>query len=174
MSSTVYDRLRSLVGKDQPEISATDEVCRQMIRHWCEAMEDGNPLYTDEDYARSSRYASIVAPPPMIWSWVIPPLWPPAEMSPVYQQVFGACAQGGFDQVIDTDVELDFHRPLFPGDRVRAVTRVHAVTDEKRTQLGDGHFVTLESVYMNQLGGLVCTQRVTLFIYAPSAGPCST
>ena len=165
MNAGVYEELRSMIGQDQPEMVATDEVCKHMIRHWCEAMEDANPLYTDEDYARDSKYGSIIAPPPMIWSWVIPPLWPPRGRPEVWEKVFQACGKGGFDQVIDTDVEMEFHRPLFPGDRVTAVTKMHDVTDEKRTHLGRGHFITVESSYRNQKAELVCVQWVTLLIY---------
>lgn len=165
MSSGVYEELKAMIGQDQPQMVATDEVCKQMIRHWCEAMEDANPLYTDEDYARRSKYGSIIAPPPMIWAWVIPPLWPPQGRPKVWEDVFQACAKGGFDQVLDTDVEMDFYRPLFPGDRVSAETKVYDVTAEKQTYLGRGHFVTTESTYTNQKKELVCVQRVTLLIY---------
>jgi acyl dehydratase len=169
MSASVYDELKAMIGQDQPEMVATDEVCKQMIRHWCEAIQDANPLYTDEEYARKSRYGSIIAPPAMVQAWVIPPLWPPKEMPAVYRGVFEACARGGFDQVIDTDCEMEFVRPLFPGDRARAVTGVCGVTMEKDTRLGRGHFVTLESTYSNQRGEPVCVQRVTLLVYGTGA-----
>jgi len=165
MSSSVYEELKAMIGQDQPEILATDRVCKQMIRHWCEAMEDANPLYSDEEYARHSKYGSIIAPPPMIWSWVIPPLWPSTGRPRVWEELLQTCAKGGFDQVIDTDVEMEFYRPLLPGDRVSAETKVYSVTEEKQTYLGRGHFVTAESTYRNERKELVCVQRVTLLIY---------
>ena len=168
VGSVVYDELKEMIGQDQPEMIATDEVCKHMIRHWCEAMEDGNPLYTDEEYARTSKYGSIVAPPTMIQSWVIPPLWPRREMPAVYKAIFETCAKDGFDQVVDTECEMEFRRPLFPRDRVCAVTKVCDVSKEKNTALGTGHFVTLESHYRNQNAELVCIQRVTLLIYRPA------
>jgi len=165
MSTDVYGELKAMIGQDQAEMMATDEVCKHMIRHWCEAMEDANPLYTDEEYARNSKYGSIIAPPPMIWSWVIPPLWPSSGRPELWESIFQACAKGGFDQVIDTDVEMEFYRPLFPGDRVTAVIKMYNVTEEKRTNLGRGHFITVESIYKDQKAELVCVQRVTLLIY---------
>jgi hypothetical protein len=101
----------------------------------------------------------------MIWSWVIPPLWPPKPRPEVWEKIFAACGKEGFDQVIDTDVEMEFHRPLLPGDSVAALPKLVDVTEEKQTGLGGGHFVTVESVYRNQKAELVCVQRVTLFIY---------
>lgn len=167
---SVYEDLLSLVGADQPAMVATDEVCRQMIRHWCEAMQDGNPLYLDDGYARRGPYGSIIAPPAMAQSWVIPPLWPPAGMPPVYEKIFGACAGGGYDQIIDTDCEMRFVRPLFPGDREKCITRVYGVSKEKRTGLGSGFFITLESDYSNQRDERVCLQYTTILMYRGSAG----
>jgi len=164
-----YDELKAIVGRDQPDMVATDTVCSQMIRHWCEAMEDANPLYTDPEYADKCKYGSIIAPPTMIWSWVIPPLWPPTEPPKIWEEILRACAHGGFDQIVDTDVEMEFHRPLRPGDRVTAAARLYDVSEEKHTSLGRGHFVTVESAYRNQKNEPVCLQRVTLFIYDAGA-----
>ncbi len=165
MSPGVYDELKTMVGQEQPEQVAVDAVCKHMIRHWCEAMEDANPLYTDEEYAKKSKYGSIIAPPTMVQAWSMPPLWPAREMPAVYKRIFETCAKAGFDQIIDTDGEMEFFCPLFPGDRVHVVTKVGEVTPEKKTSLGNGHFITLESTYTNQRGELVCVQRVIILMY---------
>ena len=37
---------------------------KQAIAHWCDGMGDfNNKLYRDEEYARKTRYGSIIAPP---------------------------------------------------------------------------------------------------------------
>jgi acyl dehydratase len=165
MSTDVYKELKSLIGRLQSEIVGPDEVCRQMIKHFCEAVEDTNPLYTDEGYARNSKYGSIIAPPQMIWTWVMQPLWPPTEQPEIWKQILEVCAKGGFDQIIDPDVEMEFHGPLFPGDRVTSVTELCDVDEEKETNLGRGHFITTEATYKNQKEELICIQRVRFFIY---------
>ncbi len=43
---------RSLARESEAE-PAPLAVTEHLIRHWCEAVEDGNPLYLDEAYARS-------------------------------------------------------------------------------------------------------------------------
>jgi len=82
MGVEFYEELKALVGQEGSQLVAVDEVCKPMIRHWCEAMQDGNPLYTDEEYARESKYGSIIAPPTMLLTWTMPPLWPPREQPP--------------------------------------------------------------------------------------------
>jgi len=165
MSESVYGELRAMIGEEQEPVVAVDEVCGQMIRHWCEAMEDANPMYTDEEYARNGRYGGIIAPPQMIWAWSLPPLWPAEAQSRGQRKLLETCARGGYDQVIDTDVELEFLAPLRPGDRMTATAKVTGVSEEKRTGLGKGHFIVVEMAYRNQREELVCIQRMTLLIY---------
>ena len=42
-----------------------------MIRHWCEAMGDTNPIYLDDAAARAAGRPGIVAPPTMLQAWVM-------------------------------------------------------------------------------------------------------
>lgn len=161
----VYEELCGIVGMEFPPMLGVDAVCPQMIRHWCEAMQEDNPLYLDEDYGRRSKHKSIICPPAMTPSWVIPPLWPPSGMPPIYERLFGICGRGGYDQVIDTENEMQFHRALFPGDRVQSSTKVSRVSSMKSTTLGTGFFVTLQSGFANQRQESICRQRMTMYMY---------
>ncbi len=161
----VYEELCALVGVKFPPLVGVDAVCPQMMRHWCEAMQEDNPLYLDEEYGRRSKYRSMVAPPAMTPSWVMPPLWPPSGMAPVYEKLLGTCGRGGYDQVIDSESDLHFLRPLAPGDRVQSATGIASVSALKKTVLGEGFFVTLESVYTNQRSEPVCRQAMTMYVY---------
>lgn len=41
---------------------------KDAIRHFCDGIGDTNPLYTDEEYAKKSKYGSLVAPPCFLYS----------------------------------------------------------------------------------------------------------
>ncbi len=41
---------------------------KDAIRHFCDGIGDTNPLYTDEEYARKSKYGSLVAAPCFLYS----------------------------------------------------------------------------------------------------------
>ena len=56
---------------------APDVVNGQMIRHWCAAMGDSNPVYQDAEAAKNSIHGGIVAPPAMMNAWTMPPFVPP-------------------------------------------------------------------------------------------------
>ena len=64
-----YSKIQDLVGKKSPIHEPHDEVSKSDIRHWCEVMRDRNPLYTDEEYAKNSKYGGIIAPPTMTQTW---------------------------------------------------------------------------------------------------------
>lgn len=77
--SLTTEMLQSLVGIESEVTKGTDEVCRPMIRHYCEVMEDANPLYHDDAYAKASRYGEIIAPPTQVQVYTMNPLWPKVE-----------------------------------------------------------------------------------------------
>lgn len=74
MSASSKEELeRKLAGYVGLEIGpprlAPEPVNEPMIAHWCEAMGDGNPVYTDAEAARRSVHGGIVAPPTMQQAW---------------------------------------------------------------------------------------------------------
>ena len=54
-----YDR--SLLGKEHR--AGPFEVTRELIRDFCSATGETNPLYTDEVFARKTGYTTVLAPP---------------------------------------------------------------------------------------------------------------
>src|SRR5580765_912669 len=71
---TLDDRLAALVGlpiSDSGPSHGPDAVNAPMIRHWAAAFEDWNPVYTDPEAAKASRFGEIVAPPLMLQTLII-------------------------------------------------------------------------------------------------------
>ena len=181
MSQELYDELRALVGGESAVVDRPDEVCKQMIRHWCEAMEDANPVYTDEEYARRTKFGGIIAPPTMIQAWCFPPLWPAGQelqwrdpevyakgQPPVPHQVaLEKLAKAGCTGVFAARTVMEFVQPLFPGDRVNLAIKLVDVTPERETRAGKGHFVTFVNTYTNQRDELVGTQAFTVLAFRP-------
>ena len=181
MDTLLDDELKALIGKNGPPVAGADEVSKQTIRHWCEAVEDANPLYTDEEYARKGRYGSIVSPPAMVQTWSQVPVWPEGQemryrhpeklpkkeqIDPV-EEAFNKLGEAGFLGAVDIDSTLEFFRPLFPGDRVSVNSRLVNVTGKKKTRLGNGYFMTFVFSYSNQNGEPVCDQTMTIFRFKP-------
>ncbi len=170
MASDLFERVRQVIGVDGPWLDGTDEVCKPLIRHWCEAMQDTNPLYIDEEYAANSKYGGIIAPPTMLLSWSMPRLWPPVvpPEGPV-DRALEMLNEAGFTQLIVAGSTQKYMKPLVPGDRVKFTYVVDDVSEERQTPLGTGYFVNALFTYVNQKGEVVGTQTLRILKYRPGS-----
>lgn len=166
MSHDLYEELKVLIGQEGEPREALDEVCRPMIRHWSAAMQDGNPLYTNEEYASKSKYGSIIAPPTMMLTYTMPPLWPPKDTPPhPFEQFLEKLDKAGYLGILVTNVSQKYYLPLIPGDKITFAYKVTDLSQEKKTSLGTGYFVTTGFIFTNQKGETVGTQSFTVLKY---------
>ena len=66
-----YNSLTSEVGSTGKIEVARDSVSEPVIRSWCDAMSESNPLYINQDFADDSKYGGIIAPPAMLQVWTM-------------------------------------------------------------------------------------------------------
>ena len=115
-------RLEPLVGVEGAPVAAPDPVNAPMIRHWCDAVDDRNPVYTDSVHAEQSVHGGIVAPPTMLMAWTMPGLRPPEDDGPAKGTLRDAMAlldAAGFTSVVATNCRQEYRRYLVPGDVLR-------------------------------------------------------
>nr|WSZ16068.1 OB-fold domain-containing protein [Streptomyces canus] len=135
-----------------------DPVNLPMIRHWCEALGDTNPVYTGSD---------AVAPPTMLQAWTMGGLTGHTGRSSAYDELLALLDESGCTSVVATDCEQEYLRPLRPGDRITFDTVIESVSGRKTTRLGTGHFVTTRTdVRVGET--LVGTHRFRILKYAPA------
>ncbi len=165
-------RLLALAVESEPE-PAPLVVNEYVIRHWCEALEDGNPLYLDEAYARTQGLPGVVAPPGSIMTAFATPFrwpWPPGGQEPrphIHYEVKEAL---GLPVGIISDIEIEYGERPQIGDRISISQRLVSVSPWKKTKLGDGHFWTMDRIYRNQYGQLLARERMTAFGYGRDDG----
>jgi acyl dehydratase len=167
LSAEVKQQLLALATESKPE-PAPLEVNEYLIRHWCEALEDGNPLYLDTDYARSQGLRSVVAPVGSImttFSMQFRWPWPPGGREPARHIHYDVKDLLNVPVGIITAIEIENHTPLQVGDRVSVSQRLVSISPWKKTRLGEGHFWTMDRLYRNQHGELVLRERMTAFGY---------
>ncbi len=151
MGDEFYEELKAVVGVEDAPRVALDEVCKPMIRHWCAAMEDGNPLYTDEEYAKNSKHGGVVAPPHMLLTWTMPPLWPASEYPPhPFEKFLAKLDEAEYLGIVVTNVTQKFLLPVRPGDLLSYTYKVTDLSEEKTTGVGKGFFVTTTFEFTNQ------------------------
>lgn len=135
---------RSWIGKPaNAPATARDPVNVPMIRRWCEAMGERNPIYLDAAAARAAGYPDVVAPPAMLDVWTMAPYRPGGRTEAEGMAVLSLFDRAGYTGVVATNVRQEYYRYLRVGDVVTSTPVVDDVSDEKRTGLGIGHFVTL-------------------------------
>src|SRR5947199_4245475 len=163
------DKLRGLVGRSSgPPARAWDAVNQAMIRHWCDAVGDTNPVYTDPDAAAASVHGQIVAPPTMLQAWAMRGLVPlPSEGGGAQDELMGLLDSAGFTSVVATNCDQEYERYLHIGDELTAESVIEDVSAEKHTALGDGHFVTTRTDLRDQNGQLVGSMRFRILKFRP-------
>ncbi|QOV96401.1 bifunctional MaoC family dehydratase N-terminal/OB-fold nucleic acid binding domain-containing protein [Novosphingobium sp. ES2-1] len=160
-------RARAFVAAGpSPVVTARDPVNQPMIRRWCEAMGDANPLYQHREAAQQAGLDDVVSPPAMLDVWTMEPYNPLVERVGDHP-VFAVLEEYGFTRIVATNVEQEYDRYLAPGDLVSMTVRVADVSDEKRTGLGDGHFVTLWYEFTDQHGAPVGRMSFRLLKFKP-------
>ncbi|MFE1950069.1 bifunctional MaoC family dehydratase N-terminal/OB-fold nucleic acid binding domain-containing protein [Streptomyces sp. NPDC059524] len=166
-------RLQAFTGRVLSDPApGQDPVNQPMIRHWAEAMGDTNPVYTDAAAARATGRDGVVAPASMVQAWTMRGYTATVAPRPGRS---GADAlvdlldEGGYTSVVATDSELEFVRELVPGDEVSVAEVVESISEEKRTGLGAGRFVTTLKTYRDGHGEVVATQRWRTLRFRPAA-----
>lgn len=153
--------LRQLVGREYGAVYAWDAVNLPMVRHWCEATGNTNPLYGGE-----------AAPPSMLQAWLFPGYGgqhAPGSAIDGPEEVFSLLARMGFTATIGVNSDQRYLRYLRTGDLLHCRPRIAAVSEEKQTGLGSGHFVTIDYHYFDQHEELVGLMSFRQLAYRPVA-----
>jgi acyl dehydratase len=169
-------RLEKYVGKPMgPSSVAPDPVNVPMIRHWVDALDDRNPVYLEEEFAASTRFGGIVAPPAMLQTWTMarPIIEGIAERggSPVemtFDNPIPMLNEAGYVGTLATNSEFEFVRYLRPGDHVHLTNELESISNRKTTAMGKGYFVTWVSTYRDADDEVVGRQLFRILKFDPS------
>jgi uncharacterized OB-fold protein len=75
--------------------------------------------------------------------------------------------EAGFTSVVATNCTQEYRRYLRPGDELTVTQELESISDEKKTGLGVGHFVTTLMTYRDQNGDEVATMRFRILKFRP-------
>ena len=163
--------LQRFVGIEHGPFLGWDETNAAMIRHWCEAMGDTNPIYTDSVAARSAGHGGIVAPPTMLQAWAMVGFSgqrAPGSATGSALEVLQVIEQAGYPAVVAVRCEQEYFHYLQEGDRVYYRARLESVSALKKTGLGVGYFCTELSTFYKQDDVAVGTMRFCVLKYRPN------
>jgi acyl dehydratase len=167
------EQLRAFEGVSAgPENVSPYPVNVPMIHHWCDAIGDANPSYTDPEFAEGSVHGGIVAPPTMLQAWTMRGLKPVSEeeiAASKSSQLYALLDGAGFSSVVATNCDQEYPRYLRPGDRISHTVTIEKISDEKKTALGAGHFITQLYTFRDQKGEIVGSMRFRILKFKPPA-----
>jgi len=163
---TAWADAASRVGETIGATRGPDEVTAADIRRKLEVIGLDCPLHYDEACAQSFGYRTIVSPVSMIRTWGILPTWSPGQLrrrDEVLRTLLpSAHLPGTGDTVLATQLAVEHHAPLHPGDRVNGTAVLESVTP-KTTRVGSGAFIGVRTTYVNQRDEILSVERATIF-----------
>ncbi len=146
----ITKELASLIGtQTEPLIF---EVERGAIRRYAQAVDDPNPLYSDVEYARQSKYGEIICPPGF-FGWPIKPSTAAASL------FYKIREQSGGRTPMDNGGETEFMLPVRAGDTLTMITKIADIYEEIGRSGNRLLLSIFERSYINQNGDLVARAR---------------
>lgn len=164
--SDIPQAVLDAIGEVQYEETGEFPVERGYIWTSCSSVENGNPLYWDDETADEITGGPI-APPTMLSVWFRPHSWAPGrtEVALPLQVHFDLKETFGLPEAVMTDNTIVFHEPVRPGDVLHTRQILRSVSDPKTTKLGSGRFWVIDVEYLNQHEELVGVESYTGFGY---------
>jgi len=140
-----FDRLRGRLGVYYFGIRHVGEITADAMRTYATGMGERNPLYFDEDYGKSTPYASMIAAPIFLWTVRAPT----------------ATNLGGFPGVHSFygGSEWEYYGPTTPGQIVSTSYRPHDVVEKSSNYAGHMAIQYAQTLYVDQKGDAVAKAK---------------
>lgn len=185
-SGTFQELCEPYLNRWGPYRLTRDPVTETAIRRFCEVAEDGNPVYWDEAFARTTRFGRVIAPPQSLFSMTFGAWWTPdhvqanlaadtAALNPGAEDggqggVYAVCERFGYVVNTVAGQEVEYLAPFGPGDgRLKMRGMTTDVSAEKRVSVGRGVFVTSITEYRTEeRDRLIGRSTMVLLRYRPN------
>ncbi len=142
----ITEELRNLIGKEVGH--RVTEIEKGAIKKFAKAIDDPNPLWQDEAYAKDSKWGDIIAPPTFI-SYCKTDM--PEINFPLKRMLHG-------------EDDIEYYHPIRAGDTISSVCKVVDIY-EKQGKKGPMIFTVLETSHTNQKAELVAKNRISIIYF---------
>ncbi|MBN2062746.1 MAG: MaoC family dehydratase N-terminal domain-containing protein [Deltaproteobacteria bacterium] len=154
--------VRKLIGKER-EISEADAylarcpVDASELRRYALSLEDCNPLFYEEKYAKNTHWRGIIAPPTFVHTSGGGSALHVTNIPGVDNWPHGNLFAGS---------EFDFYLPIRVGDTIRPVSKIFDVVEKQGNFVGPMVLITAETSFTNQRNELICKWRQSVMRYS--------
>ncbi|MEO4001867.1 MaoC family dehydratase N-terminal domain-containing protein [Mesorhizobium sp. CAU 1732] len=151
MPETTLDlsEFMTYVGRDVPQPEQFNyDVTRDAIRHFAYAVPDTNAVYLDEEFGRTTRWGTIIAPPGYLY----------AHGSPAWLGKYPGIRDKNGKELSNADnatEEWEFYKPVRPGDVILSHGTIENAVVKHSRKLGECVLIKEGMRFTNQRGELV-------------------
>jgi acyl dehydratase len=152
-------KLRLKVGIPQPKPTAPHnyEVTWDGTRHFAAGYGDDNPLWSDPEYGKTTRWGALIAPPNFLYTMGENAAKPTPEQKAMLKGD-PLAGLGSYQAVM----EFEYWRPLHVGDRLKELRSLLGVTVNEKSAFSGRTVSELTGfIYAKQNGELHAIQRGT-------------
>ncbi len=182
-STEFLERCAPLLNVWGPYRMTRDPITETAIQRFCEVAQDGNPVYWDAEYATTTRFGRLIAPPQALFAFTFAAWWTPDyvqegldrdvaslnDSAAPASSVHAICDEFGYTVNTVAGQEVEYLAPFGPGDgRIKMRGMTTEVTGEKTVRVGKGVFITSVTEYRTELGDqLIGRSTLVLLRYRP-------
>lgn len=149
INSRITRELESRIGVE--ELPILYKIETETVKRFVRAVGDPNPLWQDEEYAFTTSYGGIVAPPNFVltlgFSNIVDNLISDPEIT-----------------ILHGSTELEHYKIIRPGDTITITSTLRNIR-ERQGEMGKMLFVTFDMLYNNQKEELVAYCRQMAILY---------
>ncbi len=136
------------IGREYP--SYTYEVGKEKIKEYAKAIKNMDPHYVDEEFAKKSKYGTIIAPPTfavVIGAHLIEPFF------------FDKDIDLNMAMLVHGEQELEFFDVIKAGDSITTTAKIKDIVNKEKLDV-----ISTELDYSNQHGTHVCRGIYTFVV----------
>ena len=159
LTDAAIERSRKRLGVPQPQRNPPHnyEVTWDGVRHFAYGFGDDNPLYCDPEYAATTRWGRLIAPPTFHYTMGQDAAPTPDAETKALLKGDPFAGLGSYQAVM----EYEWYRPLQLGDRCRVLQTQVGVQPKKSSFGGRTAHVTIDYIYATGEGDVHAVRRGT-------------
>jgi acyl dehydratase len=163
VDAVITDEARTWIGRSTDLMPLPEEVAASDVRRYVEATGDHNPLWMDDDVARSAGYRGRIVPPMLVVELV----WrlKNAEAGRMTDRV---PLPSNYIDTRNVETEIEWLDPVYIGDRISIRHRIRDIA-ARPGRRGLGVYIIRETEYVRPNGQLVARMLQTVARFPKAA-----
>jgi acyl dehydratase len=149
VDAVITDETRAWIGRSSELMPLPEEVAASDVRRYAEATGDHNPLWLNDEVARSAGYRGRVVPPML----VIDLVWR-LKHTDAGRMTDRVPLPANYIDTRNVDTEMEWLEPVYIGDRISIRHRIRDIV-ARPGRRGLGVYISRETEYVRDNGRLV-------------------